>query len=72
MSFLAELDALPLAGLRERAEHGSQAAARESLGKAHLTLADFAYLLSPAAGAELETMQSLDDDLEAVFKYLVV
>jgi len=56
VSFLTEMDALPLAGLRERAEQGSLAAAHESLGKTQPTLADFAHLLSLDAGALLETM----------------
>ena len=33
MSFVTEMDVLPLAGLRERAEQGSLTAARESVGQ---------------------------------------
>ena len=52
MSFVAQFNARPLAGLVERSGCATVAAARESLGRSTLSLADFANLLSPA-GAEL-------------------
>ena len=39
-----------------RSQSSSLTAARESLAKSHLTLADFAQLISPAAGELLEHM----------------
>jgi 2-iminoacetate synthase len=56
MSFVAEFNRLPLASLLERSRATTVAAAREVLGKAKLTLADFAALLSPAAGELLEPL----------------
>jgi 2-iminoacetate synthase len=56
VSFVAEFNALPLAALLERARGATTAGVREALGKAHLGLAEFAQLLSPAAGELLEPM----------------
>jgi 2-iminoacetate synthase len=56
MSFVTALHALPLAALLERARTTTAAAALEVLPKNDLTLADFARLISPAAGACLEPM----------------
>ena len=56
MSFVSEFDALPLAGLLERALHASPAAARASLAKPILSLDDFARLISPAAAELLEPL----------------
>jgi 2-iminoacetate synthase len=56
VSFVAELNALPLAALRDRARQASLSAVDESLGRARLALADFAALISPAATARLEIM----------------
>lgn len=56
VSFVAEFNALPLSSLVERAQTTSLAEAREVLAKHRLALADFAQLISPAAGELLETM----------------
>lgn len=56
MSFVAEFNALPLDSLRKRSEGTSSPAARESLAREHKSLADFASLISPAAGGLLEEM----------------
>ena len=56
MSFVAEFNTLPLASLLERARAATGATVGEALGKSPLTLADFAQLISPAAGASLETL----------------
>ncbi|MBI2927792.1 MAG: 2-iminoacetate synthase ThiH [Verrucomicrobia bacterium] len=54
MSFVAEFNALPLADLLKRAERASLAVVRETLARPRLSLADFAHLISPAAGGLLE------------------
>jgi 2-iminoacetate synthase len=56
VSFVAELKSLPLAALVKRSRETSVAAARESLSKDRPSLADFAQLISPAAGTLLEEM----------------
>jgi len=56
MSFVAEFNALPLAPLLERARGSGVAAVRDALGRSQPSLADFAALLSPAAGEMLETL----------------
>lgn len=56
MSFVAEFNSLPLAALVKRSLGTDPAAVRETLTKDRLTLADFAQLISPAAGAALETL----------------
>lgn len=56
MNFTAAFNALPLAGLRRIALGASPDAVRAVLGRSHLSLEDFAVLLSPAAGQELETL----------------
>jgi len=56
VSFVAELNSLPLAALVKRSREASLVAARESLAKDRPSLADFAQLLSPAAGTLLEEM----------------
>ncbi len=56
MSFATALEALPLAGLLERARAATDDAVRSSLGQSALSLADFAHLLSPAASEHLEAM----------------
>jgi hypothetical protein len=50
VSFVAEFNTLPLAALVQRSLDTSLAAARENLTKEKLSLADFAQLISPAAG----------------------
>jgi 2-iminoacetate synthase len=56
MSFVDEFDALPLDALWARAREASAAEAGESLGKSKMSLGDFARLISPAAGGQLETL----------------
>ena len=56
MSFVREFNALPLDRLLARARSAGLAEARESLGRGHRSLADFANLLSPASGDLLESM----------------
>jgi len=52
VSFVNAFNTLPLAALLQRSLEASTEAARASLGKAELSLNDFAHLISPA-GAEL-------------------
>ncbi|MCX6894554.1 MAG: 2-iminoacetate synthase ThiH [Verrucomicrobia bacterium] len=54
MSFVAEFNSLPLPALVNRSQTTSLQAARESLIREKLSLADFAQLISPAAGELLE------------------
>ena len=56
MSFVTEFNDLPLAALVKRSTGASLAAVRESLAKDRRSLADFAHLISPAAGALLEDL----------------
>ena len=56
MSFAAEFDSLPLPALVRRAESASTTAARASLDRTALDLADFANLISPAAEELLEPL----------------
>ena len=56
MSFVTEFNALPLAALVQRSLTGSTSAARASLGKAELSLNDFAHLISPAGTELLEPL----------------
>jgi 2-iminoacetate synthase len=56
MSFVAELNALPLAWLLRRAGACTVAQAQASLQKPALGLEDFAHLISPAAAQLLEPM----------------
>jgi 2-iminoacetate synthase len=56
VSFVAEFDSLPLDALVKKSHATSSPAAHETLGKSKLSLADFAALISPAAGEMLETM----------------
>lgn len=56
MSFVSEFDALPLAVLVKRSQTSSTVQAREAIGKAKVSLADFAALISPAAADLLESM----------------
>ncbi|HET7626164.1 MAG TPA: 2-iminoacetate synthase ThiH [Verrucomicrobiae bacterium] len=56
MSFVAEFNSLPLDNLVKRSQTSGISAARESILKPKLSLADFADLISPAAGELLETM----------------
>ncbi len=56
MSFVAEFNSLPLDALVSQSLRASAGAVRESAARAALTLGDFARLLSPAAGEQLETL----------------
>ena len=56
MSFVRELETLPLSDLLGHALDCSDAEVRAVLGKARLALADYARLLSPAAGDCLEEL----------------
>jgi 2-iminoacetate synthase len=56
VSFVTEFNALPLDALVKRSLATGVEAARESLAKEKRTLADFAQLISPAAGELLEHM----------------
>jgi 2-iminoacetate synthase len=54
VSFVSEFNSLPLAALVKRSLSAGSQAVQESLAKTKLTLADFAQLISPAAGEFLE------------------
>lgn len=56
MSFVAEFNALPVDALEQAARNASLAEARAALGRPHLSLEDFARLLSPAAAGLLEPL----------------
>ncbi len=56
MSFVSEFNSLPLEALVKKSVATSSVAARETLGKSALSLADFGTLISPAASAQLEAM----------------
>lgn len=63
MSFVAEFNSLPLQSLVKRSLETSLAAARENLTKEKLSLADFAQLISPAAGELLEPLSRRSQQL---------
>jgi 2-iminoacetate synthase len=56
VSFASELNSLPLAALVKRSQGATLAAARVSLSNDRPSLADFAHLISPAAGTLLEEL----------------
>src|SRR5207244_7304966 len=56
MSFVSEFNALPLESLLKRSLSATTANVREALAKSRLTPADFAELISPAAGELLEPL----------------
>jgi 2-iminoacetate synthase len=56
VSFVAEFNSLRLDSLVERSQSAGIAAVREAMGRPRLSLADFASLISPAAGELLEPM----------------
>jgi len=56
MSFVAEFNVLPFAELQERARRATPAEVARVLGTGARSLADFAVLLSPAAGQQLEAL----------------
>lgn len=63
MSFVAEFNSLPLAALVKRSLETALASAREHLTKDKLSLADFAQLISPAAGELLEPLSRRSQQL---------
>jgi 2-iminoacetate synthase len=63
VSFVAEFNSLPLAALVKRSLETPLAAARENLTKEKLSLADFAQLISPAAGELLEPLSKRSQQL---------
>jgi 2-iminoacetate synthase len=63
VSFVAEFNSLPLAALVKRSWETSLASARENLTKEKLSLADFAQLISPAAGELLEPLSRRSQQL---------
>ena len=56
MSFVAEFNSLPLDALLQRSLTADRFAVQQTIGKSKLSLADFALLISPAAGDSLEPM----------------
>jgi 2-iminoacetate synthase len=56
VSFVKDFNTLPLADLVQHSLSASTSAARASLGKAELSLSDFAHLISPAAAELLEPL----------------
>ena len=56
MSFVSEFNSLPLESLVKRSLAANPDSIRDSLVKSKLSLADFAHLISPAAGGFLEHM----------------
>ena len=63
MSFVAEFNSLPLESLVKRSLDASLSAARTSLAKEKLPLADFAQLISPAGAELLETLSRRSQQL---------
>lgn len=56
MSFCSEFKFLPAAALSEASLDCSEAGVRAALGKSHISLRDFAVLISPAAADQLEQL----------------
>jgi 2-iminoacetate synthase len=56
VSFVSEFNALQLGSMAKRSQTLGSAAAREAMAKSKISLADFAALISPAAGELLEHM----------------
>src|SRR5436190_16270724 len=56
MSFVAEFDSLPWAGLLKTALNTSASDVQQTLRTSDLSLSEFAQLLSPAAGENLELL----------------
>jgi 2-iminoacetate synthase len=63
VSFTAELKSLPLPALVTRSQGATLAAVRDSLTNDRRALADFAHLISPAAGALLEDLGRRSQEL---------
>jgi len=56
VSFVAEFNKLPLQSWLKRSLSTTSAVVRQSLGESPVSLADFAHLISPAAGDLLEVL----------------
>jgi len=56
VSFVTEFNLLPLVELAERSLRGSETVTRRALERSSVTLNDFAALISPAAGEQLEPL----------------
>lgn len=56
VSFVTEFNSLPLAALAQKSLDTGAEAVREAAGKSRFSLADFAALISPAAGGMLELL----------------
>jgi 2-iminoacetate synthase len=63
VSFVADFNSLPLKKLVSRSLSADAAAIRASLDKSKISLADFARLISPAAGEMLETLSRRSQQL---------
>jgi len=63
MSFVAEFNSLPLSSLVQKSLRADLSAARASLAKPRLSLADFAHLISPAGVELLETLSRCSHQL---------
>jgi 2-iminoacetate synthase len=63
VSFVDEFNSLPFAALMRRSQTASTVAARASLAKSQLTLADFAHLISPAGADLLEPLAQRSQEL---------
>ena len=63
MSFVTEFNSLPLDSLLRRCLSTTTDVAREILGKSHLSLSDFASLISPAASELLESLSRRSQQL---------
>jgi 2-iminoacetate synthase len=63
MSFVSEINTLPLAALLRRAQNASSQAVADGLSRPSLSLTDFANLLSPAAGEQLERISHQSQQL---------
>ena len=62
-SFVTEFNSLPLDSLLRRCLSTTTDVAREILGKSHLSLSDFASLISPAASELLESLSRRSQQL---------
>ena len=62
-SFVTEFNSLPLDSLWRRCLSTTTGVAREILGKPHLSLSDFASLISPAASELLESLSRRSQQL---------
>lgn len=63
MSFVRQLDALPIGRLLDRCFNASPTAVRESIAKTQRSISDFAHLISPAAASFLEPLSLLSQKI---------